>query len=389
MSSTDDRRLRRDRRSSAGACAPRSMPAGVPFDRGRTRRARSISSRSSSTPRVRSRGRRRPSRSRARVRGARSSSTAPGRSREVGEPVLVAALAAGAHYVDVGGDQAFLHDALRAPRLDGAARRARVVPGCGAQLRDRRSGRRRGPRRTCAASTTTAMSCARHRPARIGEAHPLDEVAVSYIFDDLVLSPGSQQAVFGNARHTRGLVWRAIAGSTSRPARRSGASTSGPSSVASAMRSRSRAATCITVPRHVAARTVQTYRVDDAQRRRERPRCGCSRARCRSCRSARAQLLAPYQPDRRRSTRARSFAVVAQARRGFSAAQVVVRGTRSVSNDRRRSLRGSRGSSSRAYAGPIGMRAPSELFRARAGAARARASRLAIEPSFVETQLSR
>src|SRR5262245_64365733 len=50
---------------------------------------------------------------------------------EVGEPVLLATLAAGAHYVDVGGDQAFMHALYE--RHDSAARRAgrAVVSGCG------------------------------------------------------------------------------------------------------------------------------------------------------------------------------------------------------------------------------------------------------------------
>ena len=50
---------------------------------------------------------------------------------EVGEPVLQAALAADAHYVDLGGDQAAMHAIYE--RHDSAARKAGrvVVPGCG------------------------------------------------------------------------------------------------------------------------------------------------------------------------------------------------------------------------------------------------------------------
>src|SRR5690606_24649567 len=124
---------------------------------------------------------------------------------DVGEPVLVAALAAGAHYVDVGGDQAAIHELYE--RHDSDARRTGrvVVPGCGLN---------------CAigdwASAWAAMHVCevrdegpviRHEPAlRLAEDRPLDEIAVSYIFDDLVLSPASQKAVFGNITK-RGLVW--------------------------------------------------------------------------------------------------------------------------------------------------------------------------------------
>src|SRR4051794_17073527 len=50
---------------------------------------------------------------------------------ELGEPVLLAAFDAGAHYVDVGGDQTFLHGLYE--RHDSTARKSGrvVVPGCG------------------------------------------------------------------------------------------------------------------------------------------------------------------------------------------------------------------------------------------------------------------
>ena len=59
----------------------------------------------------------------------------------------------------------------------------------------------------------------RGEPApRIAEDRPLDEVAVSYVFDDLVLSPGSQRALFGARRRARRSCGGAIAGSRSRRA---------------------------------------------------------------------------------------------------------------------------------------------------------------------------
>jgi hypothetical protein len=92
-------------------------------------------------------------------------------------------------------------------------------------------------------------------------------------------------------------------------------------------------------------------------------------------------LLAPYQPHEEDYARTR-FAVIAQARRGFAAAQVVVSG-----DDQYRTSAGIAAWVARALltrgAGPIGMRAPSELFRAEP-ALRAVADTvgLTIEPSF-------
>jgi len=43
--------------------------------------------------------------------------------------------------------------------------------------------------------------------ARLAEDRPLDEIAVSYMFDHLALSAGSQRALFG-AAFGKPLVWR-------------------------------------------------------------------------------------------------------------------------------------------------------------------------------------
>lgn len=310
--------------------------------------------------------------------GARVVVNCAGPLADVAEPVLVAALAAGAHYIDVGGDQAVMHELFE--RHDSDARRAGrvVVPGCGLN---------------CAigdwASAWAAMhvcdvddpgDVVRHEPGpRLAEERPLDEIAVSYIFDDLVLSPASQKAVFGNLTK-RGLVWvrdrwEQVPQAASRRRVNAGPAMGGERDAVSFP-----GGDVITVPRHIAAKTVQTF----VSTTRSQAATAALRllARAMPLVPKRAtDLLAPYQPHEEDYARTR-FAVIAQARRGFSAAQIVVSG-----DDQYRTSAGIAAWVARALAsrtaGPVGMRAPSELFRPeQALRAVADAVGLAIEPSF-------
>jgi len=297
---------------------------------------------------------------------------------QVGEPVLLATLAAQAHYVDLGGDQAFMRAMYE--RHDSTARRAEraVVPGCGLN---------------CAIGDWAAAWAAMHvcevrdegdivlavAPARVGDDRPLDEVCVSYIFDDLVLSPGSQKAVFGNL-HTPGLAWvrdrwEQVAPAAEKRAINAGPAMGGQRNVVSFP-----GGDVITVPRHVAAERVQTF----VSTTRSAAATTALRllARALPLVPKRAtELLAPYQPQEEEYARTR-FAVIAQARRGFSAAQIVVGG-----EDQYRASAGIAAWVARALAtrgaGPIGMRAPSELFRPEPALRQvADAIGLSIEPSF-------
>lgn len=293
---------------------------------------------------------------------------------EVAEQVLVAALEAGAHYVDTGGDQAVMHDIFE--RHDSTARRAgkTVVPGCGLN---------------CAIGDWASAWAAAHvcgvvddgavvrekPPARLGEDNPLDEIAVSYIFDNLVLSPASQKAVFGNI-HTRGYIWRRDRWEHSSVGAQKKRVNVGVERDALSFPG----GDVITVPRHVAAMTVQTYLSMT------RSAVGNTALRL----LARAlplvpkratEVLAAYQPGEDEYARTK-FAVVAQARRGFSAAQVVVRGS-----DQYRATAGIAAWVAQQLAarstGPVGMRAPSELFRASLALRDvASAIGLSVEPSF-------
>jgi short subunit dehydrogenase-like uncharacterized protein len=310
--------------------------------------------------------------------GARVVLNCAGPLAEVGEPLLAAALAAGAHYVDLGGDQAFVHAMYE--QHESTARHAGRVAAMGCAVN--------GALGDWAAAWAAAHVCAaeedgdpvRDSPApRLGEDKPLDEIAVSYVFDDLVLSPASQRAVFANL-HARGLVWRRDRWEAMAPAAERRRVNAGPALGGERDVSSFPGGEAITVPRHVAARTVQTY----VSTTRDRLAGTALRLFARALPlvpKRAAELLAPYTPPEDEYARTR-FAVVAQARRGFQAAQVVVTGT-----DLYRASAAIAAWVARALAarttGPTGMRAPSELFRPAAALHElASLGALAVEPSF-------
>ena len=217
----------------------------------------------------------------------------------------------------------------------------------------------------------------RGEPApRLGEDHALDEITTSYVFDDLALSAGSQRAWFG-AVGTRPLVWlrdRWEPGRAGDHHRVNAGAALGGERDAFAYAS----GDAITIPRHLAAGRIATY----ASTTRRAP--GVMRllttALSLAPRAA-GELLAPYADPDTDYGRAR-FAVVVQVRRGFSAAQIVVRGHDVYRTTARACAWAAERLAARG-AGPSGMRAPGELFRAEPALRElARAAELVIEPSF-------
>jgi hypothetical protein len=297
---------------------------------------------------------------------------------ELGEKILVAALAAGAHYIDLGGDQRFMHAMYE--RHDSTARRAGklVVQGCAVNCTLGDWGASWAAMHVC--DIHDPGSAVRTSPApRIGEDNPLDDVAVSYIYDDLVLSPGSQKSIFENVK-TRALVWRRDRWDDVAPGRERRHVNAGPEMGGVRDAVSFPGGDVISVPRHINALAVQTF----VSTTRSQVASTALRllARAMPLVPKRAtELLAPYQPTDDEYTRTK-FAVIAQVRRGFSSAQVVLRGV-----DQYRASAGIAAWIARALvhreAGPVGMRAPSELFRPEA-AIRAVAPLidLRVEPSF-------
>lgn len=313
--------------------------------------------------------------------GARVVVNAAGPLRDTAEPVLAAALAAGAHYVDVGGEQAVLRALYE--RCESAVRRAGLIalPGAGvdAALGDLAAAWAAEHLAAPAGDAGDAGDAVRSAPAgRLAEDHPLDDIAVAYAFDDLALSAGSQRALFG-AIGERALVWRRDRWEPGRAGDHR-AINPGPALGGERDAVGYAGGAVITIPRHVAAQRVATY--VSAVRR---PAAAAAlrmlaRAVALLPRAA-GDVLAPYAaPDA--DYGATRLAVVAAVRRGFSSAQVVVHG-----RDLYRTTAVIAAWSARRLAergpGPIGMRAPGELFRAEpALRAIARAADLTIEPSF-------
>lgn len=297
---------------------------------------------------------------------------------EVGEQVLVAALEAGAHYVDVGGDQAFLHDLYE--RFDSAARRAGkvVVPGCGLNCAIGDWASAWAAAHVCEVSDEGDVVRA-SPPARIGESNPLDEVAVSYIYDHLVLSPASQKAVFGNLK-VPGFIWRRDRWERSAVGAQKKRINVGPEMGGERDAASFPGGDVLTVPRHIAAYTVQTYLSTTRSQVASTALRLLARALPLVPKRA-TEVLAPYQPDEAEYAQTQ-FAVVAQARRGFSAAQVVVRGSDQYATSAGIAAWVAQQLAARTT-GPVGMRAPSELFRAPLALREvAAAIGLTVEPSF-------
>lgn len=309
--------------------------------------------------------------------GAKVVVNCAGPMRETAARVLVAAVEAGAHYVDVGGEQAVLHGLYQ--RHESTVRRAGLIALPGAGL-------------DCVVGDLAAAWAAEHllghvdqrdavrsSPApRLAEDDPLDDVAVTYVFDDLALSAGSQRALFG-AAFTRPLVWRRDRWEDGRAGEHR-AVNAGPALGGQRDAIAYPAADALTIPRHIAAKLVATY----ASTTRRAATAGAMRLLARALPfvpRAASELLAPYASPDTDYTKTQ-FAVIAQVRRGFSAAQIIIRG-----HDMYRTTAAIAAWTARAIAargaGPLGMLAPGELFRA-APALREIASvaGLTIEPSF-------
>jgi hypothetical protein len=309
--------------------------------------------------------------------GARVVVNAAGPLADTAAPVLAAALAARAHYVDVGGEQAVLQAGYEA--REAAVRRAGLVALPGAGL-------------DCALGDLAAAWAAAHligvddpggvvRDAaapRLAEDHPLDDIAIGYVFDELALTAGSQRALFG-ALGTRAAVWNRDRWEPGRAGDHrlvnAGAALGGPRDAIGYA-----GGDPITIPRHVAAHRIASYVSTTRSPGATAALRLLSRALPLVPRRAGA-LLVPYIDDAADYSRTR-FAVVAQVRRGFKAAQITVRGSDLYRTTaaiaawfaRRLAERG---------AGPTGMRAPAELVRAElALRAIAGSAGLTIEPSF-------
>jgi short subunit dehydrogenase-like uncharacterized protein len=308
--------------------------------------------------------------------GARVVVNAAGPLRDTAVPVVTAALAAGADYVDVGGEQAVLRTLYEG--CESATRRARRVALPGAGL-------------DCMIGDLAAAWAAGHLigasdpgdavrdddGTRLAEGQPLDDVAVSYVFDDLALSAGTQRSLFG-AVGTRAAVWERDRWEPGRPGghRRifAGPALGGRDALAYA------GGDAITIPQHVAAHHVASY----VSTTRGAGATAALRLALRALpllpRRA-SDLLVPY-PTAETEYAGTELAVVVQARRGDAAVQIVVRG-RDIYRTTAAITAWSACRLAARGRGPVGVRAPGELFRGEPALRElAIAADLTIEASF-------
>ena len=296
------------------------------------------------------------------------------------ERLLVAALAAGAHYVDLGGEQAFLHAAYE--RHESTARRAErvAISGAGVDCVLGDWAAAWAAAYVCGMERDPIGDAVRARPIdRLADDRPLDDVAVSYVFDDLTLSPGGQRAALARL-HDRSFVWRSdrweqVAPASQRRRINAGLEMGGERDVVSFP-----GGDVITLPRHLAAKQIQTFA--STSRRAGTMTALRLLARVVPFVPKRAtDALATYAPSDEEYARTK-FAVVAQARRGFASAQVTVRGQDLYRTSAVIAAWIARQLAARST-GPVGMRAPSELFRPEPALREvAEAAGLVVEPSF-------
>lgn len=310
--------------------------------------------------------------------------------RSLGTHLAAAAVDAGAHLVDVAGDQGYLrrvHEEEDAP----ARRRGVVVaPGAGGlgALGDLAA--------RWAAEVVLAGDAAAGAPApgsRLADDAPLDEVTVAMAVDGFAPAPAARRAMI-DAATAPGVMWRAGRWDPTRAAARGRTVDFG---ALGRRPARSfPAPEIITVPRHVAARVVDGYVAlpDDPWAR------GLERLTPLAALAAPlAGLVAPLFetlidptaiPDEEARARAR-FAVVARARKGFAEAQVRLTGADVYALAARTVVDAALALAAAGVAADAaGARAPAELTDARAALrALERAGALAIEASFATAASSR
>ena len=240
---------------------------------------------------------------------------------QVGGALAGAAVAAGAHYLDLAGDQAYVR--AQHEEHDAAARQRGVIvmPGLGLGALGDWAGR-------WAARVVAGEGDEPDRLGRLADDAPLDELVIGHAVDGFAPAPGARRSLI-DAVTAPGVVWRAGRWDATRPAAR-GRTIDFGALGARAARSFP-AAEVITLPRHVAARTIDGFIAlpDDPWARglgRLTPLAGLAAPFAGWLAPVLATFVDPTQvPDAETRARAR-FAIVAGARRGFEHAQVLVGG---------------------------------------------------------------
>ena len=283
----------------------------------------------------------------------------------IGGEVVAATLDAGAHYLDVCAEQAFLRACFEEHESAARHRGLVVVNGVGFE----------GALGDWAARWAAAALCGvtdedapvAHAPVeRLAGDRPLDELVVAYGLDGFVPTPGTQRALLASVTGP-GVVWTAGRWDPARPGARRRELNFGPALGSRTARSFP-SGEIITVPRHVAVRRVETFVALGGPRwlttglGLAAPLFAFARGPLPAILEGLADPHAVPDPVRRSAAR---FAVVAQARRGFERTQVTITGHDvyavtaylAATAAARLAVRGD---------GPCGVLAPSEVFPAAA-----------------------
>jgi len=322
----------------------------------------------------------------AAFRGARVVVACAGPFGRIGEPVLEAAIAAGAHYLDITGEQAFIRDMYERHEAD--ARRADVAVISGMAFEIALGDLAAGWAAAHLAGEPTGGALVRVDEVEpVGASAPLDEVAVSYLLDHFAPTPGTQRSALA-AISEPGVVWRVdrwdpVAPGTERRRVNPGAGLGGEREAVSFP-----SGEVITVPRHVAARRVQTFVSLTRNPWLTRAAGLLGPALGLLARTGLTERLgALVDPARTPDAAARAaaeFTVVATARRGFEHAQVTVSGRDIYATAATIAAWAAMELAGR-LAGPCGVLAPSEVFSPRAALEDlAEEAGLAVSTSFGE-----
>jgi short subunit dehydrogenase-like uncharacterized protein len=234
----------------------------------------------------------------------------------IGEPIAAAAIAAGCHYLDISGEQAFMRDVYE--RLGSAARAAGVVAVSGMAFEIAVGD-------WAAACAATRLAGTPADGARVADGDPLDELTVCYAFDD-----AASQRSYADMIAQPGWVWRGDRWDETPLAGEPRTVNFGPELGGERPAMSFPSGEVITVPRHVDVRRVQTY----VSLTRSRWLGAVTRAAARAApliyRGPAGRLLEESMTrvvsSRDEHARTR-FGVVARARRRFVVAQVRVIGS--------------------------------------------------------------
>lgn len=261
----------------------------------------------------------------------------------IGEPVMTAAIAAGAHYVDTAGEQAFLRAMYE--RHEAAARRAGVcaIGGMAFEI--------------ALGDLAAGWAAAALGPGRLAE------VTVTYVLDEFAPTPGTALSAIATMAEP-GVVWQRdrwdpVAPAAERRRINAGAAHGGDRDVVSFP-----SGEVITVPRHVEVDRVQTFVSLTRGGWEARAARWASPLLSALGKTALPGWLAAQVPATPPDAAARAraaFTVIARARRGFADAQVAVSG-RDVYATTAAITAWAATALARRDAGPTGVLAPSEAF---------------------------